>query len=428
MAAAGDVEDSTTAHAHAAAEWVPDDGGDCGTLTSGEASQSGVLKGENKSLLWSLLKQVRPGMDASRIILPTFVLEPRSFLDKFSDAFYHCDLLANAARAPRPADRILLILQWYFTAFYKKPKGLQKPYNPLLGEVFRAIFETPESAAHAPASRTFLVTEQVAHRPPTTAIFCSNRPAGWVLEGTFVGGSRFFGNTALSIHTAELNLHLLPCNEVYRITMPNLQIRGIMLGTMFTELVGHCEIACASTQCRIDIEFKAKPTFGGSANHVEGHVLHNLPSEPAWKFDGKWDEVVHLKTGDKEKTVIFANTPDLHARRLRRLVVATSHQEPFTEAHQGHFESARTWQPCSIGILTGDQQAAAKHKNYLEDAQRAKAKILEDKKEEFQHHFFENVDGKMRYKHLNVNCWDPAIEAYEFEVDGVIRTQKNPPP
>lgn len=37
--------------------------------------------------MWILLKQLRPGMDLSRVVLPTFILEPRSFLNKLSDYY-----------------------------------------------------------------------------------------------------------------------------------------------------------------------------------------------------------------------------------------------------------------------------------------------------------------------------------------------------
>lgn len=50
---------------------------------------------ENKGLIWVLLRQLRPGMDLSRVVLPTFVLEPRSFLCKLSDYYYHADLLSR---------------------------------------------------------------------------------------------------------------------------------------------------------------------------------------------------------------------------------------------------------------------------------------------------------------------------------------------
>ncbi|KAK3544465.1 hypothetical protein QTP86_012477 [Hemibagrus guttatus] len=62
---------------------------------AGEASQTETVSEENKSLIWTLLKQVRPGMDLSKVVLPTFILEPRSFLDKLSDYYYHADFLSE---------------------------------------------------------------------------------------------------------------------------------------------------------------------------------------------------------------------------------------------------------------------------------------------------------------------------------------------
>ena len=53
------------------------------------------LADDNKSLIWFLVKQVRPGMDLSKVVLPTFILEPRSFLDKLSDYYYHADILSR---------------------------------------------------------------------------------------------------------------------------------------------------------------------------------------------------------------------------------------------------------------------------------------------------------------------------------------------
>lgn len=75
-------------------------GGSAGSLTPlcrqlGEAAQVETVSEENKGLIWMLLKQLRPGMDLSRVVLPTFVLEPRSFLSKLSDYYCHADLLSR---------------------------------------------------------------------------------------------------------------------------------------------------------------------------------------------------------------------------------------------------------------------------------------------------------------------------------------------
>jgi hypothetical protein len=44
-----------------------------------------------KSILLSMMKQLRTGMDLSKVTLPTFILEPRSFLEKCSDYMLHGD-------------------------------------------------------------------------------------------------------------------------------------------------------------------------------------------------------------------------------------------------------------------------------------------------------------------------------------------------
>lgn len=60
-----------------------------------QGEQVEELAEENKSLIWCIVKQVRPGMDLSKVVLPTFILEPRSFLDKLSDSYYHADILSK---------------------------------------------------------------------------------------------------------------------------------------------------------------------------------------------------------------------------------------------------------------------------------------------------------------------------------------------
>jgi hypothetical protein len=42
-----------------------------------------------KSILMGMMRQLKVGMDLSRITLPAFILEPRSFLEKCSDFMSH---------------------------------------------------------------------------------------------------------------------------------------------------------------------------------------------------------------------------------------------------------------------------------------------------------------------------------------------------
>ena len=46
---------------------------------------------EHGSVVGHLLSQVRIGMDLTKVVLPTFILERRSLLEMFADFFSHPD-------------------------------------------------------------------------------------------------------------------------------------------------------------------------------------------------------------------------------------------------------------------------------------------------------------------------------------------------
>lgn len=61
----------------------------------------------------------------------------------------------RAVQEDDPFNRMKEVVKWYLSGFYKKPKGLKKPYNPILGETFRCYWKHPNG------SRTYYVAEQV---------------------------------------------------------------------------------------------------------------------------------------------------------------------------------------------------------------------------------------------------------------------------
>jgi len=83
--------------------------------------------------------------------------------------------------------RMKCIVRWYLSGFYKKPKGLKKPYNPILGETFRCYWDHPSG------SRTFYIAEQVSHHPPVSAFYVSNKKDGFVISAAILAKSKFYG-------------------------------------------------------------------------------------------------------------------------------------------------------------------------------------------------------------------------------------------
>ncbi|KAF7224783.1 oxysterol-binding protein-related protein 5 isoform X1 [Nothobranchius furzeri] len=379
---------------------------------AGEASQVETVSHENKGLIWGLLKQLRAEMDLSKVVLPTFILEPRSFLDKLSDYYYHADLLSQASLEESAYGRIKQVLRWYLSGFYKKPKGLKKPYNPILGETFRCCWLHPQTD-----SCTFYIAEQVSHHPPISAFYVCNRKDGFCISGSILAKSRFYGNSLSAILDGKARLLFLSRDEEYIITMPYAHCKGILYGTMTLELGGKITIECEKTKCLAELEFKLKPFLGGSAsvNLICGKIL--VGDELMATVDGHWDSEVflHEKRSGQQET-LWNPTPEVRSRRLKRQVVQLD--------QQGEFESERLWQHVTRAIMEQDQQQATKEKFILEDAQRKEVRERGDKLWIPQLFQQDPVTSEWTYKHLDIRPWDADTCLVQFEKDGVIQTHE----
>lgn len=379
---------------------------------AGEASQVETVSEENKGLIWGLIKQLRPGMDLSKVVLPTFILEPRSFLDKLSDYYYHADLLSQAALEESAYGRIKQVLRWYLSGFYKKPKGLKKPYNPILGETFRCCWLHPQTD-----SCTFYIAEQVSHHPPISAFYICNRKDGFSISGSILAKSKFYGNSLSAILDGKARLLFLSREEEYIITMPYAHCKGILYGTMTLELGGKVTIECEKTKCLAELEFKLKPFLGGagSVNQISGKIY--VGEELAATVDGHWDNEVFIhdkRSGQQD--MLWNPSSDIRSSRLKRQVVQIDQQGPF--------ESEKLWQHVTSAILERDQVRATQEKFVLEEAQRKEAKERGDKPWVPQLFQQDAVTSEWSYKHTDTRPWDNDGCLVQFEKDGIIQTQE----
>lgn len=300
-------------------------------------------------------------MDLSKVVLPTFILEPRSFLDKLSDSFYHADFISEAVMQDDPFIRMKLIVKWYLSGFYKKPKGLKKPFNPILGETFRCFWQ------HGNGSRTYYVAEQVSHHPPISAFFVSNRQDGFSLSCSILAKSKFYGNSTSAILDGLAQLTLLPRGENYTLSSPYAHCKGILMGTLSMELGGKVTIECENTGYKTELEFKLRPMFGGVeyTNLVTGKL--KLGKQTLAVINGHWDGSITIKdTRTSEENLLLTANTDMRSRRLKRYTVQLEAQSPN--------ESERLWTHVIAAIRRDDQVGATEEKTALEEAQRTATK------------------------------------------------------
>ena len=326
-------------------------------------------------------------------------------------------LFLNCYRAihnPDPVMRLLMLTKWYISGFYIMPKTPKKPYNPIIGETFRCKWEHPASA-HGPASNSFLICEQVSHHPPVSAIYAGNRADGWVVNGSILFKSKFWGMSAGCLLDGYATMYVPEFGEEYRIGFPSAVAKGFIVGPLTMEMFGEVTIECKATGLVSTIEFKTKPSFRGEFNCVGGSLKRIGSGEVLYEYSGRYDREVFYKDPKSDvKNTLWKVTPGLENTRLPRYTI------PFDE--QDAFASERLWDKVTKSLIAGDQAAATEEKTRIEELQRQIHRDLEAKGEQWKTKFFD-YDAEAKewvYKWLDKTKLDMKADVGEYDADGRI--------
>ncbi|KAI9099390.1 hypothetical protein DFS34DRAFT_69019 [Phlyctochytrium arcticum] len=342
-----------------------------------------VLDDEPKSILLGIISQLRKGMDLSRVTLPTFVLEPRSMCERITDFMSHPELILGTPKKQDPTERFLDVVTYFLSGWHIRPKGAKKPYNPVLGEIFRCKWNFPDG------SQSVYVCEQVSHHPPISAYVYSNPQNDIFIIGDLRPKSKFLGNSAATIMqgTSKITFPSSWPGEEYFVTLPNVYARGILFGTMYLELGDTVTIRCPKNDLIAEIEFLTKGFFTGTYNAVKGKIKKESTGAVLHTLGGKWtDQVYCTKGSSSEKTVIF----DAHAAKI-----CPKQVEP--EEEQEEFESRRLWANVTKAILAKSIDEATTEKTAIEDNQRRIVKERQANDVAWEPRFFRECDEEWRF-------------------------------
>ncbi|KDR84747.1 hypothetical protein GALMADRAFT_286682 [Galerina marginata CBS 339.88] len=345
-----------------------------------EPDDTSILDEDEGSIIASLISQLRVGMDLSKVTFPTFVLEPRSMLERITDFMSHPDLIFGAESFDDPEERFIRVLQYYLAGWHIKPKGVKKPYNPVLGEFFRCKYDYPNG------TQGFYIAEQVSHHPPISAFFYIS-PANHVsIIGELRPKSKFLGNSVSTTMEGENRVTLLgkPEDGEYVITMPNMYARGILFGKMVLELGDTCIAKNEKHGLSCELEFKTKGFFSGTYNALAGRVRRN--STEVGEVSGRWSHVMEIKNAKTgQKRVLFDAVKDGQSVSAK-WVPPEDEQEPN--------ESRRLWADLTDAIVSKDMERATTAKTSVEDAQREERRKREESGAVHATRFFEKVNGR----------------------------------
>lgn len=334
---------------------------------------------QNQSILLSIIAQLRPGCDLTRITLPTFILEKKSMLERITNAFYTPQILLEANDTDDAVERFLLVVKWYLSCWHIAPKAVKKPLNPILGEVFAC--QWPEIPG---GSSAHYISEQTSHHPPESSYFYVVPEKKIRVDGVVIPKSKFLGNSSAAMMEGVANLTLGERNdEVYTLTQPNVYCRGILFGKLRYELGDHMLIKCTATGLEADIDFKTKGFLGGTYDSIEGVVKNSKTSETLYVISGKWNGVMEIKRPSESKSSIFYDTsnPQLYKPAVK----------PIEE--QNDYESRKLWLKTVQALDKRDHEEATNEKFKVEDDQRVLAKERSEKQIEYEQRLFRLADS-----------------------------------
>uniref|UniRef100_A0A8C2X3A4 Oxysterol-binding protein n=1 Tax=Cyclopterus lumpus TaxID=8103 RepID=A0A8C2X3A4_CYCLU len=357
---------------------------------------------EHKSVIMHLLSQVRLGMDLTKVVLPTFILERRSLLEMYADFFAHPDLFVSIAEQLEARDRMVYVVKWYLSAFHAGRKGsvAKKPYNPILGEVFYCHWDLPseteepstltvsETVSEGPVpwsstNSVCFVAEQVSHHPPISAFYaeCLNQKIQF--NAHIWTKSKFLG---MSIGVHNIGQGCVSClehDEHYVLTFPNGYGRSI-LTVPWVELGGECNISCSKSGYSANIVFHTKPFYGGKKHRITAEIFAPNDKKSFCSIEGEWNGVMYAKWATGENTVfIDTRRIGIIKKKVRKL------------EDQLDYESRRLWRDVTLNLKRRDIDAATDAKHRLEEKQRAEARERKENEQQWETRLF-HEDGE---------CW-----------------------
>merc|ERR1719186_45521 len=144
------------------------------------------------------------------------------------------------------------VLRWYLSSFSASRKSTiaKKPYNPIIGEMFRCWWPMPSLASPTPTQSAppvpgpvpwcgdtdlVFLAEQVSHHPPISGFYVECPARQISFTGHIYTKSAFLGMSVAVHNIGEGRVSLLSTGEDYVVTFPSAYGRSI-LTTPWAEL------------------------------------------------------------------------------------------------------------------------------------------------------------------------------------------------
>ena len=396
-----------------------------------------------KLSLWSILKSM-VGKDMTKMTLPVTFNEPTSLLYRCGEDMEYVDLLDLAVERSDSIERLTYVAAFAASEYASTIGRVAKPFNPLLGETFEYV---------RPDKKYRFFIEQVSHHPPVGAAWAES--PHWTYYGESAVRSKFYGKSFDINPLGTWFLRLRPKNggkeDFYTWKKVTSSVIGIITGNPTVDNYGIMEIKNWTTGEIAYVDFKARGWTAASAFLISGKVV-DASGRVRVSLGGRWNSKMYARmtpgyqasvtdpkasevTGDvDEKTgeVQIHKTGPMHDQNKVYMIWQANERPkgipfnltPFVLTFNHIDDTLRPWIAPTDSRLRPDQRAmeegeydlAASEKTRLENEQRERRRVREERGQEFAPAWFEKakcpVTGEAYWK-FNGKYWDARERAGE---------------
>lgn len=361
------------------------------------SSQNNLYVPENQvSLFRHVIKQLGVGKSLAEVTLPSWFLERRSILERFTDWMLHADILRRMNDEELPEMRMLALCTWIISGFHMTPCVPKKPYSSLRGECFRAALYDDISDDNQNVSNNddndnnndnnnsndndnndnsndnnnnnntadinnmkllgTYIAEQVTQHPSVCAFHYKDRDGNIIVWGNAEMKSKISFNSVAAIMdnpNTKVNVEHLARGESYIFNFPDMYGRGVFSGPKVLEIVGKVRIACKQTGYVAKITFLAKGinssktynSLKGKISKIYTNEKGKQVKEPVIQFQGHWDDKVYywfLDDRQENNNSILINLSNESSSQASRLNLAEfSGKSQLLEESSGNTEKIK---------------------------------------------------------------------------------------
>lgn len=279
---------------------------------------------------------------------------------------------------------VLIAMRSQFYIAGSPAVSIKKPLNAFLGELFLASWtHTPEASKSTwkekgeerewglalgmdsgdgkPAT-TRLISEQVSHHPPVTAMAIIDDEHGIRADGYARVEMTFNGNVDIR-QIGHAILHIDEYDEDYLIPLPDIKVRGFLSGRLYPEVLGTYTMVSSSGYVS-EMSFSGAGVLRGKRNSFRAKMYRkdDPKKTPIYEVDGVWSGSWTVKDSRTGEILERYNVDAVENRPAPMNIDPIDKQDPW--------ESRRAWAGVIAAIKRGDLHDTIAEKSKLERAQR----------------------------------------------------------